>query len=349
MRLKSVISGAMCISVMLLSASGAQAQKWAEDMFEVKEVDMGSVARGADVRYRLAFKNGNKEALNITGVQTGCACITAKLSTENLQSLETGYVDIVLDTVKYTGLRQTSVTVNFGLPFPASVRIPVKAMIRTDVVLTPGLLEFGSLAKGAVSERRVQIAYAGRNEWAITKVINTSPVLDAEVKETSRGGGRVTYDLIVKVKPGAAVGDLRNQITLVTDDVDNPRIPVLAEGRIDPEFTVAPEVLQYGLMQPGERKTMNVIIRSTSRKPFKVEAVESEKTAGAFETVIDKNRLVQTHLIPLTFVAPKEAMTLSEEFTVTIPGSNGANEFVRFRVYGKVAGSVGAAKVVSPN
>lgn len=347
MNLKSVITGAVCISFMLLSATGARAQKWAEDMFEVKEVDMGSVARGADVRFRLNFKNGNKEALNITNVQTGCSCITAKASTEVLQSLETAHIDIVLDTVKFVGLRETSVTVTFGLPFPASVRIPVKAFIRTDVVLTPGLADFGSLSKGAATERRIQVAYAGRNDWAITKVLNNSSLLDAEVKEVSRAAGRVTYDLVIRVKPGAPVGDLRNQLMLVTNDATNPRIPVLAEGRIDPEFTVSPEVLQYGVMQPGERKTMNIIVRSTSRKAFKVEAVESEKTAGAFEAVINKNREVLTHVIPLTFVAPKEAMTLSEEFTITIPGSNGASEHVRFRVYGKVAGSVGAAKVVA--
>jgi len=347
MKLKSVITGAMCISFMLLTASGARAQKWAEDMFEVKEVDMGSVARGADVRYRLNFKNGNKEALNIASVVTGCSCISAKSSTEVLQSLETGHIDIVLDTIKFQGLRETSVTVTFGLPFPATVRIPVKAFIRTDIVLTPGLAEFGSLSKGASAERRIQIAYAGRNDWAITKIMSNSTMLDAEVKETSRGGGRVTYDLAIRTKPGAPVGDLRSQLMLVTNDATNPRIPVLAEGRIDPEFTVSPEVLQYGVMQPGERKTMNIIVRSTSRKPFKVDAVESEKTAGAFETVINKNREVLTHVIPLTFIAPREAMTLSEEFTITIPGSNGAQEHVRFRVFGKVAGSVGAAKVVA--
>jgi len=345
MKLKSLISGAMFTSVMLLTATGAYAQKWAEDMFQVKEVDMGSVARGADVRYRLSFKNGNKEALNISGVQTGCNCISAKASTEVLNSLETAHIDIVLDTIKFTGLRETSVTVNFGAPFPASVRIPVKAFIRTDVVLTPGLADFGSLSKGASAERRIQIAYAGRNDWKIMKVLNNSAMLDADVKETSRGNGRVTYDLVIRVKPGAPVGDLRSQLMLLTDDATSPRIPVLAEGRVDPEFTVSPEVLQYGVMQPGERKTMNVIVRS--RKPFKVEAVESEKTAGAFLAVINKEREVPTHVIPLTFVAPKEATTLSEEFTITIPGSNGASEHVRFRVYGKVAGSVGAAKVVA--
>ena len=77
---------------------------------------------------------------------------------------------------------------------------------------------------------------------------------------------------------------------------------------------------------------MNVYIRSSKKQPFTIEKIESEKTAGIFETRIQKDAK-EIHVLPLTFIAPKEAGPVNEEFTLTIGGST---EPVTFKAYGKV-------------
>src|SRR5262249_48241614 len=148
-------------------------------------------------------------------------------------------------------------------------------------VLTPGSAEFGAVGKGTDTERKIDVAYAGRQNWAIKNVISKNPHVAARVAETRRDGGRVNYDLFVTLKGTAPAGELREQLIIITDDAPNPQVPVPIEARVESEYSVSPELVDFGTLTPGARKTMNVVVRG--RKPFSIEKVESEKSAGRFE------------------------------------------------------------------
>lgn len=327
----TVMKRALAGIVLTAAAGTAQAQDWAEKMFEKTNHDFGVVARGADARYRLMITNKYAPAVHISDVRTSCGCTAAKPSKDTLASRETAYIEIVMDTRKFTHLKESSVTVVFDQPQPAEVRIPIKAYIRTDVVLTPGGVEFGAITKGNDQERKVSIAYAGRGNWSIKNVVTKNPNITAKVVETSRSGINVNYDLLVSVKGNAPVGELRDQLTLITDDAGNPQIPVLVQGRVEAEYTVTPEVVSLGNMTPGETKTVNVVVRG--RKPFAIEKIESEKTTGTFEVRLPQESK-QIHVLPLTVTAPAEPGTLNEQFSVKI---NGTEEQITFKAFGKIA------------
>jgi hypothetical protein len=322
----------VCGLAVLLSTSNVWAQKWAEDMFDKLEHDFGVVARGADAKYRLAITNKYKPDVHIASVRTSCGCTAAKPSQDTIKSLEKAYIELTMDTKKFTLQKDSSVTITFDQPKPAEVRIPVKAFIRSDVVLTPGGIEFGPITKGTDAERKISIAFAGRDNWTIRNVISKNAHVAAKVVQTGRGGGRVAYDLLVTAKGDLPIGEFREQLTLVTDDPSNQYIPVLVDGRVEREYTVNPELVDFGTLAPGAKKTVNVIIRG--KKPFTIEKIESEST-DMFEVQLPAQAR-PIHVLPLTLNAPTESGTLKEEFTVTI---NGAAEKVSFRAHGKIVGA----------
>jgi hypothetical protein len=324
----------VCAFVLLFSALPVQAQDqgWAEKLFDKLNHDFGVVARGADARYRLAITNRYVQTVHIANVRTSCGCTAAKPSQDTLLSRESAYIELTMDTRKFTHQKDSTVTVVFDAPLYAEVRIPVRAFIRTDVVLTPGSAEFGSIPKGAEQTRKISVAYAGRDDWQIREVVSKNPNIAVKLDETARGEGRVSYELTVSIKGSAPIGDLRDQLTLLTDDAGNPQIPVLIEARVEPEFVVSPNTLSFGVLNPGEKRTVNIVIRG--KKPFAIEKIESEKTS-VFEARLPQDSRV-IHVLPITLTAPSEAGAIDETFTVTIPGST---DIVQFRAYGKIAGT----------
>jgi hypothetical protein len=312
------------------STAWAQNYKWAEDMFDKLEHDFGVVARGADTRYRITFTNKYAAPVHISEIRKSCGCTSATPSAMTLKSLEKGYVEFTMDTKKFTHLKESSVTIVFDQPQYAEVRIPVKAYIRTDVVLTPGGAEFGLIAKGTDFERKIAVAYAGQDNWAIRNVVSKNPNIAAKVVETARGGGRVNYDLVVTVKGSTPIGNFRDQITLVTTDQTNPYVPVLIDGKVESEYSVSPERVDFGTLAPGARKTVNVVLKG--QKPFLIDKIESESTHGTFEVGLPAVSKA-IHILPLTMIAPSEPGTLKEQFTVTISGSRAT---VVFEATGKV-------------
>ncbi len=332
MHFRTLFWSATCLGSLLcaLSPAAAVAQNWPDDMLDKRSIDFGTVARGAIVKTRIAVTNKYVETVHISGVRTLCKCVTASVDKQSLLSNETAYIDVVVDTTMPPANKDTSVVIDFDAPQPAQARVPVKAYVRYDVVLIPGSVNFDGATKGSGSERKVSIAYAGRQTWTIQKIENPTNYLDAKVVEVGRANNNVNYDLFVTLKPNAPPGAFRTQLTLVTDDVASPRFPVLIEGRVDTEFSVSPELVSFGTVTSGQRQTQQLIVRG--KRAFKIVRVESERTT-AFE-IQKKEDEKPLHIIPLTLVAPAEAQVIDETFTVTISTQA---EPIKFRVSARIS------------
>lgn len=320
----------LAVSALALSADAAD-RNWAAEMFEKSSHDFGVVARGSDVSYRLKLKNKFEETVHIAEVRTTCGCSAGEPSKETLQSLEEAYITIRLDTRKFTRGKESNLIVVFDRPLPGRVQIPLKAYIRTDVVIEPGSIQFDDIDREKKQERKLKISYAGRNDWTIRDVKTQSDYVDAQVKETARGGGKVGYELIVRLKDGVPVGPLRQLVTLVTDDAKSPHVPLLVEGNVRPEITVTPALVSLGTLRPGQTIPKSIVLRG--KKPFDVESVTCRDAKDVFQVRLPQKAAV-VQIIPLTITAPSKPGPLDEELTVKIPGQR---DPVTFRVFGRVA------------
>ena len=330
MNLRSVPSIAWAVGLALITQS-ASGQEWARKMFEENRYDFGKVARGADVSHRFKVTNKYKETAHISNVRTTCSCVSAKQpEVTTLKSLESTYIEVSVDTRKFTHKKESNLVVTFDRPFYAEVKIPLEAYIRTDVVLTPGGANFGAVDLGAGARITIDVAYAGRSDWTLKDVKIANENLDAKITEVSRAGGQVRYRLDMFLKPTTPLGSLREQVMLVTDDA-NPHVPLLVTARVEADITVATPDVSMGTVYPGSNKTVNVVIRG--RKPFAIDKVECESDQEFFKVRLPSEPR-QVHIIPLTFTPPKDPGPFSEKFTVTIAGRP---EPVTFKAHGTIA------------
>lgn len=310
----------------------AQSPGWAEAMFEEKNHDFGVIARGAEATYRFKITNNSNQQVHIANTRTTCGCTAARPSRDLLESGETAYIEVSMNTRKFTRKKDSNLIVTFDAPSYAEVRLPISAYIRTDVVLTPGMVNFGPVAKGTASQKKIDIAYAGREDWKILKVETQNPNITAKAVEKERNAGRVKYDLIVDLKGDAPVGDLRSQLFLITDDTNSPRVPVLIEGRVEAEITITPRAVSFGVLTAGgNKKTVNVVLRG--RKPFTIEKIESESGNAAYQVQLPTTTK-PVHVLPLSFVPSNKPGKFAETFTVTIKGMP---EPIQFTARGEIA------------
>jgi len=308
-----------------------QRYPWAEKMFAELDHDFGVVARGSDTRHRIEITNIYKEEVHIGQITTTCGCTAVRPSKNVLASNEKAYIEITMDTRKFVNQKHSSVKVLLDKPLYGEVWIPIKAYIRNDVVLNPGGAEFGAVARGNTTERRLEISYAGRPDWKVREVVSKNPHLDVQLQETSRANNRVKYDLVVRLKPGAPTGDFRDQLTLLTDDDGNPQIPVLVEGRVEEDFQVTADLVDFGTLAPGGKATRNVVIKG--RRPFRVLQVGCEKLAGGVEARLPATDK-QVQIVPVSLTAPTGEGSHTEQLQFQIEGES---EPVSCKIFFKVA------------
>lgn len=320
----------ICFAILGFSTAAARAQEWAEKMFATTKIDFGVVARGSDAVYRLKLKNIYQEDVHISNVRTTCGCSAASPSKTTLKSLEEAYVQVTMDTRKFTRRKDSNVIVTFDAPYPAEIRIPITAYIRTDVVLEPGGAVFGAVQQGEPNTRKISLSYAGRPDWKIESVEVGNPHLAVKAVETARGGGRVSYDILFAISEKAPVGGIREQINLVTDDARSPRVPILVEATVEADITVTPPIVSLGQLRPGETKRVSVVLRG--RKAFAIEKIEADSDTGAFRVQLPKDARI-VHVLPLSVTTPNKPGDFSETFTVTVTGRA---EPLQFQAAGKI-------------
>ncbi len=318
-------------SAVIGGAASAQDNEWAYKLFEKRSHDFGTVARGAETVYQLKVKNIYEQDVHIAEIRKSCGCTDATPGKETLKSLEETFISIAMNTVKFEALKTSSITVVIDRPQRAEVTIPIQAYIRRDVVIQPGAAQFGSVYREDKNDKVLKVQYAGRDDWRIKDIKPNHDSVSAKFIETNRSSGRVDYDIIVELAANAPFGALRQYMTVVTDDEKNPHVPLLVEAEIRPDITVNPAVVSLGTMNPGQSKTVQVVLKG--RKPFAVESVTCEKVKDVFQVRLPKNP-GEVQIIPLTVTAPDTLGTLDEELSVAIPGRA---DPVKFRAYAKIA------------
>jgi hypothetical protein len=343
-----VIGTVICI---LQSAACGQDPYWGNKMFELTDIRFGSVAKGADSAVQVKVKNVYKEDIQITNLTTGCGCVSWDEVKNNqlplvVPSGQSRLITLRLNTIQFDGERKSNAKVMLLDPVhssSATVEFPVTAYIRRDVVITPGAVHFGTVDQGSTVERKVDVNYAGRDDWRITQAKGNNPNVVVTLREAGRGNGLVKYELIFTLKAQAPQGVLRDQVILMTDDVNNPQVPIMVEGTIETDVAITD--IQFGTMTPGQSKPVNLVIRG--KKPIKIDELYREKKETSkiqdesFKVKLDTVTAKPVHVLPITFTAPDVTGAFEEEFVVKIAGRP---QPLSFKARGRVVEQAGAAK-----
>jgi hypothetical protein len=317
------------LGLLLAVGSPCAADDWASAMFDNTSHDFGSVARGQKVEYRFTLQNKYLEDVCIESVTSSCHCITGKASQARLKTYEEGAIIATADTSRFLGRKQATFRVKLtcvvrGERLSSEVLLHAYAYIRSDVVIEPGIVRFGSVPFGTdVPAKKVSVSYAGRSDWEIVKAECDNPHLDVKLVETGRQAGQVSYDLFVGLKAGAPVGLLRDQVMLVTNDRDEnaTRVMVSVEGEVTSTVTATPASLMLGLVNPGQRVERTIVVRG--KEPFHIAEVSGPNDQFQFQFSDEAKTL---HVVSVTFTAGDAPGSVSGEIRIRTdaPGSEAA-------------------------
>lgn len=323
--------------------SPVRAEDWATKMFDGSiRHDFGKVARGAKVEHHFKFRNIYVEDLHVASIRTSCGCTSPRVSQDTLKTYDEASIIAHFNTDTFTGQRGATLTVVFDKPYYAEVQLRVDGYIRTDVILDPPGVDFGTVDVGGGTEKDLTVSYAGRSDWQITGVKSGCKHVTAEAFEMGRGGGQVRYGLKVKLQPGAPAGYMTERLVLMTNDARAPELPVDVEGKIAAPLVVSPSSLFLGIVQPGQKVTKNLVVQG--KRPFKITGVKSKSSNFEFKP-LDVAKTV--HLLPLTFTANEQPGNVN--YDIIISTDLGENVVGEITAYAQVTPPSAGSQAVTAN
>lgn len=280
--------------------SQAPSSDWASKAIPVasRAHDFGTVARAANTEHRFMIKNVLEQELHISGVRASCGCTTPIVETETIKPGETGSILARFNTGTFTGQKQATLTVSIDRPFYTELQLNVRGYIRSDVVLSPGEIEFGQIPEGESKTLELNLEYAGRPDWKIERVESPVPFVDARFEEVSRTGGRIMYKISAVLADNAPVGFQQNQLILHTNDRRLTTVPIRFIADVQSPIQVSPQSFALGRVEAGEPIPQRLVVKS--RKPFRILDITSESAEIVFEPIAEAKA---AHLINIS-IAP---------------------------------------------
>jgi hypothetical protein len=288
-----------------LAPATASAQAWAEKMFRDKDAkddplihDFGSVPRGSQLFHRFKITNIYAVPMQITNLHPSCGCGSAKATKTTLQPRESGFVEVTLDTKRFTGPKTVTIAVTVGPEYTSTADLRLSFNSRADVVFNPGQVSFGVVPRGKASDKlEIDVEYAGALDWKVTEVVATDLPIDATFKEWYRRQGKATanevgYRISVALKADAPAGPFKQEFHLKTNDPNCPLLPVLVEATVQAPLLATPDKAEMGAIALGQTAVKRIIVKGN--KAFRITAIDGQEDGVTAES---PDVVGETHIV----------------------------------------------------
>jgi hypothetical protein len=303
-------------------AGWARAGSWSNGLFVENRHDFGTVPRGAKVKHPFVMVNRLAEPITILNLRPSCGCTSGQTSASVVGPGESAIIEAQMDTRNFVGPKSTVLYVSLitASGREAEVGLGVSAQILSDLVLNPGSIDFGTVVRGRSPAQVMTIDRINAEGWRFVRMVSGSRVLNAQLAETIRKDGSVSYSLSVSLKPDAPAGPVRDEIRMLSNDPETPSIPVLVTAWIRGDLTASPSVLALGQVNSSAGVQGRFIIRGS--RPFAIQSIEG--AGDGFSASTPKGTRQAMHVVTVAY-KPEEGASRGDirrvfRVTTDLPG-----------------------------
>ena len=304
--MKSILG---CWLVVGLGTASASADAWTDALFPETSHDFGMVPRGVKVKHDFLLVNRLSEPITIVNLRPSCGCTSGKAHSSTVAPGQTTVIEAEMDTRNFVGPKATVlfVTLITASGREAEARLAVSSHILSDIVLNPGAIDFGTVKRGQPATQVLTIDRINSPDWRFTRMVSATRSLNAQLVETGRKEGSVSYSLSVSLKPDAPAGLLRDELRLISNDPETPSIPIMVSGVIRGDLTAAPSVLSLGQVHSSAGAQGRFVVRSS--RPFAIRSIEG--AGDGFMTSSPDGTRQPTHVVTVAY-KPEDGTTAGD-------------------------------------
>jgi hypothetical protein len=296
--------------------------------------NFGTVNQGDEKDYEITITNTGDAPLEVTKVEVTCGCIIAAMEKKALEPAESVALQLHLDARRGGhGQIKKEVILHSNDARNPTVSMHMEGVIKPVWWLPEININLGSMTNGVAQERKIRVYVQEGFDVKLLKV-TTNPMEFAvgEINPFKDDTGR-GHEIAIKMPLKIESGYFEALVLFESDFKPIPQLACRLFGEFVGAIKISPPQLAFGIMKPGEAKTMKVTVTKTEGTGMSV--VRAESKDPAITSKILEREPGKCVEVELTYTAPAAAASFKGQVFITVdePGHRGhAVEF-----YGRVA------------
>jgi hypothetical protein len=178
------------------------------------------------------IKNTGNQPLRIFEVKPQCGCTTAPLDKNILEPGEIATLDINLDLKGNLGPVSKDINIMTNDPVNKNVKLILKADAVTSLDKNPKFFAFNTVKPGTKSEAKITLINYSENDIVIKKIIKSHEDMKLSINTEDVIKAKSSKEVTAFYTP-TAVGTHSLSVTLMTNDIDVPRLNISAWCRAE--------------------------------------------------------------------------------------------------------------------
>lgn len=266
------------------------------DLFTEKVADFGTTPKGTVLVHYFRFTNNTKQTMSLGTPRVSCGCTSASVSKNQVAPGESAAVIAYMDTRRIPTPNVTKsvlVYVPFLSPTQEEVVLRVQTVARDDLMMSPDVIAFGDVKMGQGAKKSTKVTFMSDSNWKITEATSTGGFVKTEIKEDSRQGSMVTYEITAILDKGCPAGNWVSDINLTTSNAAVAKLRVPVTVNVTPAVAISPEAAAFGKLPMGVEMEKKITLKSG--KPFKI--LEVKGADEQLKVTVEKDGASEVHTI----------------------------------------------------
>lgn len=241
--------------------------------------DFGDVDEGAPVTHLYRFRNTGRGPLRIGDIHASCGCMAAAAARREVPPGGTGTIRAVYHTQGRPGRTMKNITVDTNDPKAPSFSLSFTVNVVRDIDVQPDRVYFFGVKQGqgraitltALGKpgRRLKIRNVSTRDHRVR--VTSAPLTQAGTTPTAPGRYGIT--LVVEMPGDASIGEISDEIVLLTDHPRKPEVRIPVNGEVVGRIQAFPKTVFMGDL--GQPQTVNLYVDPPDG--FAIRNVSTEK------------------------------------------------------------------------
>jgi hypothetical protein len=242
--------------------------------------DVGSVAKGDNVKHDFAIKNEGTAPLEISKVQPACGCTVAEFD-KTIAPGKTGIVHLVVDTSTFNGPIAKGVTVYTNDADSPQIQLTIKAKVDPNISVKPGYARYIVVQGEPIDGDIAQILWSSDGtSFDVLSVESQFPALKVSFRQATEKerlpdikGKQWRVEMLLS--NNAPVGPLANYVTVHTNHPKQKIVQIPVSGFVRPVIAVTPPVADFGQIELKEPLKKALLVRNFATESINVTGIDN--------------------------------------------------------------------------
>ena len=300
------------------------------------ELDFGLVFSGDTNERLVQIKNTGATPLSILSAKSTCGCIAVEVGEKEVAPQSSADVRIWLALENYSPEAvDGSVILETNDPATPRQEITVTAKLQPELVVEPGMLDFGRVRRGQAYSQTLLVRQNGRRKLEITGV-DSSPGITATCKAVETPDAAEdspkAYEIDVTLEPALEKGTFSGRLTLFTNIARASKLPVEVRAEfVGIEYSITPSLFVFGPISPGADAGLITVTGAGALEIARAESTIPDLQTGVFP--VEPGRIYE-----IRFTAAESANVGTKVGKLLLELREGQlSETCSVNIYGRVA------------